>query len=171
MNRRVVPFFVFLYFLGVTFAHSQDGNAGTHERWEYVLEDTGDVLQLALPLSAGLATIFQKDYEGTKQMAFSYASTMAITYALKYTTKRQRPEGRNTYDRRERNHTYFYRKLADEGMSMIIVSHEMAFVREVADKVVFMDTGQIVEAGTPAELFDNPQTDRSRDFFSKILRH
>ena len=63
------------------------------------------------------------------------------------------------------------RKLADEGMSMIIVSHEMAFVREVADKVVFMDAGQIVEAGTPAELFDNPQTDRSRDFFSKILRH
>ena len=44
------------------------------------------------------------------------------------------------------------RKLADEGMSMIIVSHEMAFVREVADKVVFMDTGQIVEAGTPAEI-------------------
>jgi polar amino acid transport system ATP-binding protein len=62
-------------------------------------------------------------------------------------------------------------KLAQEGMSMIIVSHEMAFVREVADKVVFMDDGQIVEAGTPAELFDNPKTDRSRDFFSKILRH
>ncbi len=63
------------------------------------------------------------------------------------------------------------RKLADEGMSMIIVSHEMAFVREVADKVVFMDEGQIVEAGTPAELFDTPKTNRSRDFFSKILRH
>ncbi len=44
------------------------------------------------------------------------------------------------------------RKLAAEGMTMIIVSHEMAFVREVADKVVFMDAGQIVEAGTPAEL-------------------
>ncbi|MBT8418818.1 MAG: amino acid ABC transporter ATP-binding protein [Silicimonas sp.] len=63
------------------------------------------------------------------------------------------------------------RKLAGEGMSMIIVSHEMAFVREVADKVVFMDAGQIVEAGTPSELFDNPKIDRSRDFFSKILRH
>ena len=63
------------------------------------------------------------------------------------------------------------RKLANEGMSMIIVSHEMAFVREVADKVVFMDDGQIVEAGIPADLFDNPKTDRSRDFFSKILRH
>ena len=63
------------------------------------------------------------------------------------------------------------RKLADAGMTMIIVSHEMSFVREVADKVVFMDAGQIVEAGAPAELFDTPQTDRARDFFSKILRH
>ncbi len=63
------------------------------------------------------------------------------------------------------------RKLAAEGMTMIIVSHEMGFVREVADKVVFMDAGQIVEAGTPAELFDTPKTDRARDFFSKILRH
>jgi polar amino acid transport system ATP-binding protein len=63
------------------------------------------------------------------------------------------------------------RKLADEGMTMIIVSHEMGFVREVADKVVFMDEGLIVEASTPAEMFDNPQTDRARDFFSKILRH
>ena len=63
------------------------------------------------------------------------------------------------------------RKLADEGMTMVIVSHEMAFVREVADKVVFMDEGQIIEAGTPAELFDAPKTKRARDFFSKILRH
>ncbi|NKB52337.1 MAG: ATP-binding cassette domain-containing protein [Rhizobiaceae bacterium] len=63
------------------------------------------------------------------------------------------------------------RKLADEGMTMVIVSHEMAFVREVADKVAFMDAGQIVETGTPAELFDAPKTDRARDFFSKILRH
>lgn len=62
-------------------------------------------------------------------------------------------------------------KLADEGMTMVIVSHEMGFVREVADKVVFMDAGQIIESGTPAELFDTPKTDRARDFFSKILRH
>jgi len=63
------------------------------------------------------------------------------------------------------------RKLAAEGMTMVIVSHEMGFVREVADKVVFMDAGQIVEAGTPAELFDTPKTDRARNFFSNILRH
>jgi len=63
------------------------------------------------------------------------------------------------------------RKLAAEGMTMVIVSHEMGFVREVADKVVFMDAGQIVEAGTPVELFDSPKTDRARNFFSNILRH
>lgn len=62
------------------------------------------------------------------------------------------------------------RKLSKEGMTMIIVSHEMAFVREVADKVVFMDEGQIIESGRPTDIFDNPQTDRARDFFSKILR-
>ena len=62
------------------------------------------------------------------------------------------------------------RKLSEEGMTMIIVSHEMAFVREVADKVVFMDAGQIIESGRPADIFDNPQTDPARDFFSKILR-
>ena len=63
------------------------------------------------------------------------------------------------------------RKLAAEGMTMVIVSHEMGFVREVADQVVFMDAGQIVEAGSPAEIFGAPKTDRARDFFSKVLRH
>ena len=63
------------------------------------------------------------------------------------------------------------RKLAAEGMTMVIVSHEMGFVREVADKVVFMDAGQIIEAGTPADLFDTPKTDRAQNFFSNILRH
>ena len=62
------------------------------------------------------------------------------------------------------------RKLAKEGMTMIIVSHEMAFVREVADKIVFMDAGQIIEIGRSTDILDNPQTDRARDFFSKILR-
>lgn len=63
------------------------------------------------------------------------------------------------------------RRLAAEGMTMIIVSHEMAFVREVANQVVFMDRGEVVESGAPAELLDHPKTDRARDFFSKILRH
>ena len=63
------------------------------------------------------------------------------------------------------------RRLASEGMTMILVSHEMGFVREVADRVVFMDRGEVIEEGPPRELFDNPKSDRARDFFGKILRH
>ncbi len=63
------------------------------------------------------------------------------------------------------------RKLAAEGMTMILVSHEMAFVREVANLVVFMDQGEVIETGPPAELLDNPTSRRARDFFGKILRH
>ena len=63
------------------------------------------------------------------------------------------------------------RKLASDGMTMIIVSHEMGFVREISDQVVMMDEGQIVELGTPVEIFDQPKTDRAREFFGKILRH
>ena len=63
------------------------------------------------------------------------------------------------------------RRLAAEGMSMIIVSHEMAFVREVADRVVFMDDGLVIETGPPVEMFDAPKSARARDFFSKIIRH
>jgi len=63
------------------------------------------------------------------------------------------------------------RKLADEGMTMIIVSHEMAFVREVADQVAFMDDGEVIEAGPPALILDTPDSQRARDFFGKILRH
>jgi len=63
------------------------------------------------------------------------------------------------------------RSLANDGMTMLIVSHEMAFVREVASKVVMMDKGKVIEVGTPAEIFDRPKTDRAREFVGKILRH
>lgn len=63
------------------------------------------------------------------------------------------------------------RDLAREGMTMILVSHEMAFVREIADRVVMMDKGAVVEEGPPAEILDNPKSARARDFFGKILRH
>ncbi|MDH3663010.1 MAG: amino acid ABC transporter ATP-binding protein [Alphaproteobacteria bacterium] len=63
------------------------------------------------------------------------------------------------------------RRLASEGMTMILVSHEMAFVREVAGKVIFMDEGKVVEVGAPADLFDRPKSVRAQDFFGKILRH
>ncbi|MCB1992290.1 MAG: amino acid ABC transporter ATP-binding protein, partial [Geminicoccaceae bacterium] len=63
------------------------------------------------------------------------------------------------------------RVLAADGMTMLIVSHEMGFVREVSSKVVMMDQGSIVETGPPAQVFDAPRTDRCREFVSRILRH
>lgn len=63
------------------------------------------------------------------------------------------------------------RELAAEGMTMIIVSHEMGFVREVSSKVVFMADGRIVESGTAQEVFEAPKEPRTRDFVDKILRH
>ena len=63
------------------------------------------------------------------------------------------------------------RGLAADGMTMLIVSHEMAFVREVASRVVMMDKGVVVEEGPPKQIFDSPRTDRAREFVGKILRH
>jgi polar amino acid transport system ATP-binding protein len=63
------------------------------------------------------------------------------------------------------------RVLAADGMTMLIVSHEMAFVREVSTRVVMMDKGTMVEEGKPADIFDAPKTARAREFVSKILRH
>jgi polar amino acid transport system ATP-binding protein len=60
-------------------------------------------------------------------------------------------------------------ELAREGMTMIVVSHEMGFAREVADRVVMMDEGRIIEAGTPSSIFDRPTEERTRSFLSKIL--
>ena len=61
------------------------------------------------------------------------------------------------------------KSLADEGMTMVIVTHEMGFAREVADRVLFIDEGQIKEEGTPAEIFDSPKHPRLQDFLSKVL--
>ena len=60
--------------------------------------------------------------------------------------------------------------LADEGMTMVCVTHEMGFARQVADRVIFMDRGEIVESGTPHDMFETPQTDRLKLFLSQILR-
>lgn len=61
--------------------------------------------------------------------------------------------------------------LAQEGMTMMVVTHEMGFARRAADRVVFMAEGQIVEENTPEEFFTNARTDRAKDFLSKILTH
>lgn len=59
--------------------------------------------------------------------------------------------------------------LAKEGMTMVVVTHEMGFAKEVGDRVIFMDEGRILEQGTPDELFNNPQNPRTQDFLKKIL--
>lgn len=59
--------------------------------------------------------------------------------------------------------------LADAGMTMVVVTHEMGFAREVASRVLFMDEGVIVEQGTPEEIFDNPHNERTQSFLSKVL--
>ncbi|MBF2642111.1 amino acid ABC transporter ATP-binding protein [Listeria seeligeri] len=61
------------------------------------------------------------------------------------------------------------KSLAKEGMTMVVVTHEMGFAKEVSDRVVFMDAGVIQEQGTPEEIFGNPQNDRTKDFLGKIL--
>lgn len=61
------------------------------------------------------------------------------------------------------------KNLAKEGMTMIVVTHEMGFAREVASRVIFMDSGKIVEEGNPSEIFDNPKSDRLKNFLAKVL--
>ena len=61
------------------------------------------------------------------------------------------------------------KKLAKEGMTMIVVTHEMGFAREVGSRVIFMDAGMIVEEGTPAEVFDAPKSERLKSFLAKVL--
>ena len=62
-------------------------------------------------------------------------------------------------------------ELANQGITMLCVTHEMGFAKAVADRVIFMDQGQIVEENTPTEFFNHPKTDRTKDFLSKILAH
>lgn len=59
--------------------------------------------------------------------------------------------------------------LAEEGMTMLLVTHEMGFARAAADKVVFMDEGEIIETGRPEEIFSNPKNERTRSFLNHIL--
>ena len=63
------------------------------------------------------------------------------------------------------------KKLAHSGVTMIVVTHEMGFASQVADRVIFMDEGRVVETGTPKELFESPQEQRTRDFLNAVLAH
>ena len=61
------------------------------------------------------------------------------------------------------------KRLARQGMTMAVVTHEMGFAREVGNRVIFMDEGKVLEQGSPAEIFGNPQNPRLQDFLSKVL--
>ncbi|WP_303396672.1 amino acid ABC transporter ATP-binding protein [Clostridium tyrobutyricum] len=62
------------------------------------------------------------------------------------------------------------KKLAEDGMTMIVVTHEMGFAKEVADRVIFMDEGKIVEEGKPEDIFDNPKQERTKSFLNKVFK-
>ena len=61
------------------------------------------------------------------------------------------------------------RELADSGMTIVVVTHEMGFAREVSDRVLFMYNGSILEEGTPSEVFDHTKNERAKDFFRKVI--
>ncbi|GAE92126.1 glutamine transport ATP-binding protein GlnQ [Gracilibacillus boraciitolerans JCM 21714] len=61
------------------------------------------------------------------------------------------------------------KQLAEEGMTMVVVTHEMGFAKEVGDRVIFMDDGYVVEENEPKQLFDHPQHERTKAFLSKVL--
>jgi ABC-type polar amino acid transport system ATPase subunit len=63
------------------------------------------------------------------------------------------------------------RELAKSGMTMMIVTHEMGFAREVADRVIYMDHGKVLEEGSPEAIFDHPSQERTRTFLSRVLKH
>ncbi|MEZ4792483.1 MAG: phosphatase PAP2 family protein [Gelidibacter sp.] len=103
----VLYVFIVLHMLWAKTCHSQTpgSNDGQHEQWEYVLEDTGDVLQLALPLAAAFTTLVNEDWQGSKQFALSYATGFIVTHSLKKIIKKERPEGRNLQDAFPSGHT------------------------------------------------------------------
>ena len=103
--RRFYIFFVAFFSFHCYSQVTDPNNASTHEKWEYVLEDSGDILQISLPVIAGLTTIIKKDWEGTKQFAFSYGTSFIVTHSLKKIVRKERPEGRNLYDAFPSGHT------------------------------------------------------------------
>ena len=94
--------FLTLFF---TNCNAQLMDDGGHEKWEFILEDAGDVLMIALPAAAGITTLIKKDYEGTKQFGLSYATGFLVTHGLKRLIRKERPEGRNLFDAFPSGHT------------------------------------------------------------------
>lgn len=107
MNRITLKKMLALVFGCLNLCNSAKSQSDTlgHESWEYMLEDAGDILQLALPVSAGLLSLIEKDYTGTKKLIISYGTAMLITHSLKYITRKARPEGRKRFDSFPSGHT------------------------------------------------------------------
>jgi membrane-associated phospholipid phosphatase len=103
--RLCLILFSILFNLNCYSQSPDPNNASTHEKWEFVLEDSGDILQIGLPVIAGLTTIIKKDWEGTKQFALSYGTGFIVTHSLKKIIKKARPEERNLYDAFPSGHT------------------------------------------------------------------
>jgi membrane-associated phospholipid phosphatase len=107
MQKSLFFLFTFLLIFNYSIAQDADGDSpnSKHEKWEFVLESSGDILQLALPITAGIMTLIEKDYQGTKKFAFSYTTAMVLTYSLKEIVHKQRPEGRVLFDSFPSGHT------------------------------------------------------------------
>jgi len=73
-------------------------SSSKHEKWEFILEDSGDILQMAIPFAGLVTTIAKKDWQGTKQLALSYGSSIIVTHSLKRIVRKERPEGRELFD-------------------------------------------------------------------------
>lgn len=108
MKSRVYLLHIFILLPTLSIAQEPASNIveeGGHEQWEYWLEGSGDVLQLAIPLAGAGISLIKEDYEGTRQLALSYGSALALTYTLKHLIHKQRPEGRDRYDSFPSGHT------------------------------------------------------------------
>ena len=90
---------------------------------------------------------------------------------MQHQRKRQAPASRKLLRGRQyrKDGQTHEKELAQSGMTMVVVTHEMAFAREVGSRVLFMDAGKIGEQGTPEEIFDHPQSVRLQDFLKKVL--
>ena len=90
---------------------------------------------------------------------------------MQHTRKRRAPASRKLLRGRQyrKDGQTHEKELAQSGMTMVVVTHEMAFAREVGSRVLFMDAGKIGEQGTPEEIFDHPQSVRLQDFLKKVL--
>jgi len=105
MKNFIFTFIGIFIIFSNAFGQDVDRSTSKHEKWEFVLEGAGDAFQIGLPLSAGIMTLIKKDYEGTKKLALSYGTSLAITYSLKHIVRKQRPEGRELFDSFPSGHT------------------------------------------------------------------